>query len=837
MEGPGSDLIGRDVELRALVAAIEADQGAIVVGEAGIGKTALVRAAVATTGRRLHEGGGFATLNRLPYLALRRATGAGLAGDAAAVAAQVERLVGPDVLFVDDLHWVDVDSQAVIALLADRILIVAAIRTGDPGAAAALELVQRSGSVLITLDGLGDAAAARLIQRARPEASERVAAGIVRQAGGNPLLLEELALGGEASTALERALVSRFERLDRDAQESLELLAVADRALPRDAAGPGAAAALEAGLARQTPDGMAIRHQLVADAIQEQLTLDRRAALHVQLAALATDPVEQARHLVAGGRAAEAEAMALEAIGSTIDARRRATLLEVAAEAGGAGSRLDLRLPAARALDELSDWPGVRRVLGVPAEGSAEELCERDVIIAHATFAMGDPVGARRSLDDAAERGAAPQSEAAARLAIEEATYLVNVEGRVAEAIARLAGVLSGNPAPETVRDASVLRACILLLATGEGDPGVIGAGLEEAFAAGRYRTATDRARVLQYAMLMGVSTEEALGFLLAQHRRFDAAGVGVAALEFLADAVVAAVLAGHLEQALLLADELLEQPAPPRAVQTAAIHRAQALTLAGRFDQAESTLAEALRVASPDWFGRGLGLAVQAELAYWSGRYDAAETLALAALGVPAPVPVAHVNVLLTQAWVRTELGHDPGGPLAVDLTPSLAGARNEVDGLRAWHAGDMAAARTAFVEAGRQWAAFHVPHYLVCRWAAAESLRRSGDVEAAAAELADVLAEATRAGMEPVAARIRRSLRLAGVRSSAEPRGHPSDSLGLTPRERELVALVEQGLTNVEIARRLGLGRPTVTRILGSAMTKLGVGSRAQMVARLGS
>jgi DNA-binding CsgD family transcriptional regulator len=71
-----------------------------------------------------------------------------------------------------------------------------------------------------------------------------------------------------------------------------------------------------------------------------------------------------------------------------------------------------------------------------------------------------------------------------------------------------------------------------------------------------------------------------------------------------------------------------------------------------------------------------------------------------------------------------------------------------------------------------------------------------------------------------------------LAGVRASAT-RTQVLAAGGLTARERELVGLVEQGLTNVEIARRLGLGRPTVARILASAMTKLGVSSRAQLAA----
>ncbi len=46
-------------------------------------------------------------------------------------------------------------------------------------------------------------------------------------------------------------------------------------------------------------------------------------------------------------------------------------------------------------------------------------------------------------------------------------------------------------------------------------------------------------------------------------------------------------------------------------------------------------------------------------------------------------------------------------------------------------------------------------------------------------------------------------------------------------------MLRLVGDGLSNIEIARRMGLGRPTVTRILSNAMSKLGVDSRAQAVA----
>jgi DNA-binding NarL/FixJ family response regulator len=52
------------------------------------------------------------------------------------------------------------------------------------------------------------------------------------------------------------------------------------------------------------------------------------------------------------------------------------------------------------------------------------------------------------------------------------------------------------------------------------------------------------------------------------------------------------------------------------------------------------------------------------------------------------------------------------------------------------------------------------------------------------------------------------------------------------LTDREREIVAVVAQGLSNDDIARRLFLSPATVKTHVNRAMTKLGVRDRAQLV-----
>ncbi|MDQ3210470.1 MAG: LuxR C-terminal-related transcriptional regulator [Actinomycetota bacterium] len=53
------------------------------------------------------------------------------------------------------------------------------------------------------------------------------------------------------------------------------------------------------------------------------------------------------------------------------------------------------------------------------------------------------------------------------------------------------------------------------------------------------------------------------------------------------------------------------------------------------------------------------------------------------------------------------------------------------------------------------------------------------------------------------------------------------------LTSREREVLSLVRQGLTNREIAHRLGITSGTVRSHLEHAFAKLGVGTRTAAVA----
>jgi DNA-binding NarL/FixJ family response regulator len=77
---------------------------------------------------------------------------------------------------------------------------------------------------------------------------------------------------------------------------------------------------------------------------------------------------------------------------------------------------------------------------------------------------------------------------------------------------------------------------------------------------------------------------------------------------------------------------------------------------------------------------------------------------------------------------------------------------------------------------------------------------------------------------------ARIRRAL----TRSAELQRANGSSTNGLTPREREVLSLLSDGLTQTEIASRLVISPKTVATHIQRILGKLGVHSRAEAVSR---
>jgi DNA-binding NarL/FixJ family response regulator len=85
---------------------------------------------------------------------------------------------------------------------------------------------------------------------------------------------------------------------------------------------------------------------------------------------------------------------------------------------------------------------------------------------------------------------------------------------------------------------------------------------------------------------------------------------------------------------------------------------------------------------------------------------------------------------------------------------------------------------------------------------------------------------------GARPAVAFVKRRLRGLGAR--VIPRGPRvttrANPHGLTPRQLEVLKLIGQGLTDVEIAARLFLSERTVSNHVSAILMKLGVSSRRE-------
>ncbi len=100
--------------------------------------------------------------------------------------------------------------------------------------------------------------------------------------------------------------------------------------------------------------------------------------------------------------------------------------------------------------------------------------------------------------------------------------------------------------------------------------------------------------------------------------------------------------------------------------------------------------------------------------------------------------------------------------------------------------------------------------------------------------AELSEIVAgiRAAAAGQSAISARVAGHLLLSVRTSGAASQGGSSleDRRGLSPRERQVLALVTDGCDNAEIAGRLYLSRSTVKNHVSRLLEKLGVDNRLQ-------
>ena len=219
---------------------------------------------------------------------------------------------GPRVIVIDDLHWIDQSSVAMVALLVERtrslpLVILSAMRPGPPPAWAGDDHVRR-----ISLDGLREAESGQLatnVARAALDADD--ARMIHERTGGNPLFVSEtvrafladgtlsvrdgrltLAAGAghDLPVTLRAVLGARIDTLSPDARELLGIASVIGIRFRTDMAAGLVGRPLEPAVLQELVDGALIRraegdrwrfaHPLIRDAAYSGLLASRRRELH-----------------------------------------------------------------------------------------------------------------------------------------------------------------------------------------------------------------------------------------------------------------------------------------------------------------------------------------------------------------------------------------------------------------------------------------------------------------------------------------------------------------------------------------------------------------------------
>jgi len=821
---PRADLIGRAAEIAELRSIMDARGAAVLVGEAGIGKSALL--AAATSGLEAAVGGAFGMLRFIPYLALARAVGPLAERDPANVAITVVERVGDGILVIDDLHWADDATLEILDRIAGRVALLAAVRTGDEGTDRALAAARRAGLTELRVQPLAEGDGAELAHRWRPSLSPGDSRQLVARSGGNPLLIVELARAG-VTTTLTLAIEHRLRTLPPTERGILELLAIADVPITP----PGSPAVLDRlvrdGLLTSTDGGLAIRHALIAEVIGGRLPDARRAALHREVAARAGDGATRDRHLMAAGDR-EAAFETASAAAATAPPGLRAALLGLAAECADGPDAPRLRVEAAEALVAARLFENAIRALGSDDGATGELAVRRHGALAQIRWSQGDSTGALREAD-AAIALAEPGSALAARLLVDRA-WIVTLrrEGTRAVELAReaLAAVRA-----TALPDAAALR--VLGIAVS-----IVGAPFDEYVAlyeagAASARAAGDVAEELFCAWLLVASHEsgdQATGIALAEAAIARANDTGMGALGQSIRAALVSILYSHGDPARAVreGDALLAESIDRRIRAQTAGFTAAALVDLGRFDDARRTIAAALPMAPEDVEGLCNLVWAEAELALADG--DPNEALQLtddfvARFGKADYGDMAFMYS--THDWAHAEAGRKliPMGQPARSLHRQHLPTVIERRAVRLLAAGDHEAAATTFAEAAEAFAPYHRRSEIRCRWGSGEALRRAGRLaEARAAlEIAERLAGDV---WVPFAGRIRRSLRSSGAHRSAPRR----EAGTLTAREREVLRLVADGLTNSQIAARLGITARTVATLLSNAAAKLGTRSRVQ-------
>ena len=821
-------LVGREEELALVQELLTQNRPVVVVGEAGAGKTTLLRAAAADSGRRVLEGGGLATLSWVPYLPIVRALGAELpAGDPAYVAGEIERRIDRGVLLLDDLHCADAETRRVLPFLVDRIGLLSAARIGDPGTPAVLAELSDLSFEIIEVKPLGHDCAASLLRSLRPDLSHPQVERIVARSGGNPLMLEEMAATGEASESLRLALAFRLRQVSETGRHAMGVLALAGRPLASDLVGVGADDLVHAGLVLLEDGLLTVRHDLVAETMIEQLDARERRELHTFLAQALDDEGEVARHYAAAGDLTRAVAKAIEAAEQAATPGERAAHLELAATCAQGNESDRLLAAAAEALAEVNLDARAAQLLDRMGSPDGDLRALRHLYRSRALTTSGDVEQAAAECEAGVALVAGTGSDVELQLAIEDAqlaqsgALLFEVDIAVARAkAARALELAIGSPRHEAL--ARRLLGSIGLITQAPGWDTEFRTALALARSYGSFDDEFRAVSTFSFGLMISGMLDEASA--LYEDAVAKAQARNVAAWEWrLRNGLIG--VQWHAGAFRLALDNGEALTAKRVEEDTTEFYVCQLLADVGRPDEAVAMGRSLVAAAHPTWqsLGNALWALADAQLAAGDARDALASSdEALERFGNEGPTAFLQVS----RAWAHHDLNLTLEAPTVVAAQPIVQGAPLELQGIELLVAGENRKASERFHAASEAWHGRHFRGELRSIWAAGEALRRAGETAAAVERLEHAEQLAIAHDALTFLRRIRRSLRLSGVNRSAER----TRSGSLTGREREVLWLVGTGLSNDVIARRLGIGRPTVARLVQSGSRKLGARSRMQ-------
>jgi DNA-binding CsgD family transcriptional regulator len=864
-------LVGRQSELEALAADIRDARGGGVVlaGAAGVGKTRVAREALAlaqAAGRDVDWVTATRAAASIPFGAVSHLLPAAerLGDDRLdtlrrAAALLAERNRGrPLVLGVDDAHLLDDASAALVHLLALRGLAVllVTVRTGAPAPDSVVALWKDGLAHRLDLSALAPEATAELLGRALGGPVDGVTRQeVLRVSEGNPLYLRELVLGGwetgalrqvegvwrwtgglAGATRLGELVEARLDTLAEMGRTAVELTAWGEplpvSVLQRLVDLRAVQAAEQSGLLVLERSGRRISarlaHPLHGEVLRTTLPVSRIRLVAERLAvAFGTGPLRRRDDLLRvgtwqleAGMAARPDLLlqAARQAAARFDHELTERLARAAVDAGGGAT-------AVRILAEALEWQGrhaeaVAVMDGEPPAQGAERARWASIRGGNLYWGLERTAEAEAVLQQAAlaEEGG---DEAVAMLA-----WILLFDGRLREAVAVAGRVLDRPDAPA---QALVWAATASVPAL--GSLGRLGEALAVADHGLAVATANPEELPWGEAQLRLVRCLVLLGAgRLVEARAIAEAGYQVAVADRSPELTggwagfrgLVAKAEGRVASAKALLREavaLLEEQDPYRFMRWCLAELASVAALAGDqeaaagwLDRADARGGEANRFFDPwveldrAWVAAGAGeltraarlATLAAEMARASGQFTV-EALALhdvARLGAPA--------------GVRQRLEVLAGlleGPLAPVLATSAAALATR-DG-----------ATLDRVAAGFQ--------DLGALLLAAEAAAAAARAHQAAGR--DARGNASR----------ERTAALAAACQDARTPGLGPDALTsvLTPREREVAMLAADRTSSRQIAARLGLSVRTVDNYLSRTYTKLGVSSRAELAALLGS